>query len=261
MVDPTDVARFPSPWVRSAVADGVRFGCAVPLFSHNRPLGALSVVSLREAAFNEEDRALLEQCAGQIAIAVENALAYREIESLKNKLTQEKSYLEDEIRTETNFEEIIGASRALEQILRQVETVAPTDSTVLIRGESGTGKELIARAIHNLSSRRERTLAASPPRRFPTRRTRTSPSSRRRSRNCFGSIPPNRRNKKQAGRHAACNFAPPTGGANALGRRHSAPLIPLHLASAPCPDFGNLPNCGHGLLGAHSNKKCFVRSM
>ena len=94
----------------------------------------------------------------QVAIAVENALAFHEIEALKNKLEEEKLYLEEEIRTEYNFEEIIGNSPAFKRVLQKVETVATTDSTVLIFGETGTGKELIARAIHNLSDRRERTL-------------------------------------------------------------------------------------------------------
>ena len=101
---------------------------------------------------------LLSQVGAQIAIAVENALAFQEIANLKNKLAQEKLYLEDEIRTEHNFEEIVGESTALKELLKHVRTVAPTDSTVLICGETGTGKELIARAIHNLSSRRDRTF-------------------------------------------------------------------------------------------------------
>ncbi|MEG9439015.1 sigma 54-interacting transcriptional regulator [Edaphobacter sp. HDX4] len=100
----------------------------------------------------------LEQITKQIAVAVENALSYREISELKDKLTQEKLYLEDEIRTNANFEEIIGQSDALRRTLMDVETVAPTDSTVLIYGETGTGKELIARAIHNLSPRRGKTF-------------------------------------------------------------------------------------------------------
>jgi formate hydrogenlyase transcriptional activator len=153
-----DVDRFFSPWVQRALENGVRSGCAVPLIAHGRPLGALSVVSLREAAFNEEDAELLQQCSNQIAIAVENALAYREIEAVKNKLSQEKVYLEDEIRNELNFEEIIGQSPALRKVLQMVQTVSASDSTVLILGETGTGKELIARAIHNLSSRHERTM-------------------------------------------------------------------------------------------------------
>src|SRR5207249_11028958 len=108
-------------------------------------------------AFSQDEVDLLAQVANQIAIAVENALAFREIDDLKKKLAEEKLYLEDEIRTEYNFEEIIGESAALKRILKQVETVAPTDSTALIQGETGTGKELIARAIHNVSTRRERT--------------------------------------------------------------------------------------------------------
>jgi formate hydrogenlyase transcriptional activator len=101
---------------------------------------------------------LLAQVAGQIALAVENALAYRQIEELKDKLTEEKLYLEDEIRTEYRFAEIVGSSQAIQNILRQVEIVAPADTTVLIQGETGTGKELIARAIHNTSKRKERTF-------------------------------------------------------------------------------------------------------
>src|SRR5216684_3885177 len=114
--------------------------------------------SRHPSAFSQDDVDLLIQVANQIAIAVENALAYQQITELKDKLTKEKLYLEDEIRTEYNFEEIIGESAALKRILKEVETVAPTDSTVLIQGETGTGKELIARAIHNLSKRRERTF-------------------------------------------------------------------------------------------------------
>lgn len=157
-VSQVDLAKFSSPWVQHAAASGVRSGCAVPLISHARALGALSVVSLRDAAFAEEDLLLLSQVAGQIAIAVENALAFQQIEALKNKLSEEKLYLEEEINTTYDFEKIIGSSPALKRILKQVETVAPTDSTVLIQGETGTGKELIARAIHSLSERRERTL-------------------------------------------------------------------------------------------------------
>jgi len=93
-----------------------------------------------------------------VAIALDNALSYRRIEELNARLAEEKVYLEDEIRTDSRFEEIIGQSRALKANLKQVETVAPTDSTVLICGETGTGKELLARAIHNLSSRRQGTF-------------------------------------------------------------------------------------------------------
>ena len=95
---------------------------------------------------------MLSQVAQQVAIAVENALAYKQIAQLKDKLTEEKLYLEEEIQTDYNFEEIVGESRALKQVLKQVKTVAPTDSTVLILGETGSGKELVARALHNLSN-------------------------------------------------------------------------------------------------------------
>jgi len=137
---------------------GVKSACAVPLISHDRVLGVLGVGRLNENAFAEDDAALLTEVGKQVAIAVENALAYREIDALKNKLQEEKLYLQEEIRTEYNFEEIVGTSATLKRALQDVETVAPTDSTVLIFGETGTGKELIARALHNLSSRREHTL-------------------------------------------------------------------------------------------------------
>jgi formate hydrogenlyase transcriptional activator len=153
-----DLTRFSSPWVRHAVENGVRSGCAVPLIAHDRTVGALSVVSAHENAFGEADASLLSECAKQIAIAVENVLAYQEIANLKDKLSKEKLYLEDEIRSELNFERIIGESPAIKQVLKQVDIVASTDSTVLILGETGTGKELLARAIHDRSKRRERTF-------------------------------------------------------------------------------------------------------
>ena len=153
-----DLEKYDSEIARLLLAEGVRSVCCVPLVTRNRVLGALNVASLRDAAFTQADADLLSQVSAQIAIAVENALAFKEIAELKNKLAEEKLYLEDEIRTEFNFEEIVGDSAVLKLILRQVETVAPTDSTVLIQGETGTGKELVARAIHNLSNRRERTF-------------------------------------------------------------------------------------------------------
>jgi formate hydrogenlyase transcriptional activator len=136
-----------------AAAVGVKTLCLLPLASRKGVLGVLTLGSLQEGAFSDEEIAFLSQVANQVAIAVENSIAYRQIEELKNQLAQEKLYLEDEIRTELQFEEIIGKSDALRRVLAQVETVAPTDSTVLIYGETGTGKELIARAVHNLSSR------------------------------------------------------------------------------------------------------------
>jgi formate hydrogenlyase transcriptional activator len=137
-----------------AAEKGARSACHLPLVTRNRVLGTLTLGSMREGAFSSDDIAFLGQVASQIAIAVDNALAYRQISGLKDRLAQEKLYLEDEIRSELNFEEIVGKSEALRRVLKQVETVAPTDSTVLIYGETGTGKELIARAVHNLSSRK-----------------------------------------------------------------------------------------------------------
>ncbi|HYL10860.1 MAG TPA: sigma 54-interacting transcriptional regulator [Candidatus Acidoferrales bacterium] len=153
-----ELESFDSEVVRLLLAEGVRTMCCVPLVARDRVIGVLSLSSLRDAAFSQEDVDLLRRVAGQVAIAVENALAFKEIAELKNRLADEKLYLEDEIRSELNFEEIVGASSSLKQILKQAETVAPTDSTVLILGETGTGKELIARAIHNLSHRRDRTF-------------------------------------------------------------------------------------------------------
>jgi formate hydrogenlyase transcriptional activator len=133
--------------------DGIRSLCALPLTTAHRRIGSLVTGSVKPAAYDEEDVEFLRQVANQIAITVENALAYGEIQALKDKLAQEKLYLQDEVCSELNFKEIVGKSVALRRVLMLVETVAPTDSTVLLYGETGTGKELIARAIHNLSPR------------------------------------------------------------------------------------------------------------
>jgi formate hydrogenlyase transcriptional activator len=143
---------------RRLLESGVKSFCSVPLMSHNRAIGALNVGRKQDDGFASEDVELLRQVAQQVSIAVENALAYREIAELKDKLAKEKVYLEEEIQTEYNFEEIVGESRALKQVLKQVQTVAATDSTVLVLGETGSGKELVARALHNLSARRARTF-------------------------------------------------------------------------------------------------------
>src|SRR5579871_244165 len=133
---------------------GIQSLAHVPLKGRSGILGVLSLGTRREDAFCPDDLAFVAQMANQVAIAIENARVFGEVSNLKNKLTQEKLYLEDEIRSELKFEEIIGRSEALRLVLEQIETVAPTDSTVLIYGETGSGKELIARAVHNLSSRK-----------------------------------------------------------------------------------------------------------
>jgi formate hydrogenlyase transcriptional activator len=133
--------------------EGIKCSCFIPLVSRNRSAGVLALARLGESAFSPNDVGFLAQVAGQVAIAVENAAAYRQIADLKDKLAQEKLYLEDEIRTDLHFEEILGESAALRRALEQVYKVASTDSTVLIYGETGTGKELIARAIHDRSVR------------------------------------------------------------------------------------------------------------
>ena len=147
--------RFPKA-MQMIREEGIRSFCMVPLTTARRRLGALAVGSLEEHHYGGAGLEFLQQVAKQVAVAVENALAFQQIAELKDKLAKEKLYLEDEIRTEYNFEEIVGDSSALKRVLSQVGIVAPTDSTVLIQGETGTGKELIARAIHNLSGRRER---------------------------------------------------------------------------------------------------------
>ena len=140
------------------VASGIKNHFFVPLSTHARALGVLGVAHTTEDVFTPEDIEFLSRASGQIAIALENALAYREISELKDKLAQEKLYLEEEIRSEMNFDQIVGDSAALKHVLELVETVAPSDSTVLLLGETGTGKELIARAIHDHSRRKDRTF-------------------------------------------------------------------------------------------------------
>ncbi|HXA77882.1 MAG TPA: sigma 54-interacting transcriptional regulator [Candidatus Acidoferrales bacterium] len=157
ILDRTELAELEGP-DSAALAEGFRVICALPLISRNRTLGVLGLGRLHEGTFAQSDVDFLRQLANQVGIAVDNAMAYGQIADLKDKLAQEKVYLEDEIRTERHFEEIVGKSTALRRLLKEVETVAPTDSTVLIYGETGTGKELIARAIHNLSQRQPRSF-------------------------------------------------------------------------------------------------------
>ena len=128
--------------------------CLIPLISRDRVLGILGACSSREDVFSDDDISFLSQIANQSALAVENSFAYSQISELKDRLARENVYLESEIRSELHFDEIVGKSKALRHVLKEIETVAPADSTVLIYGETGTGKELIARALHNLSARK-----------------------------------------------------------------------------------------------------------
>ncbi len=138
--------------------DGTESFCFVPLTTARGQLGAMGFMSLHQEAYSDADIEFLQQVAQPVAVAVENALAFQQIAELKDKLAKEKLYLEEELRLEHGFDDMIGDSDALRNVLKQVEVVAPTDSTVLVQGETGTGKELIARAIHRLSSRGERTF-------------------------------------------------------------------------------------------------------
>jgi formate hydrogenlyase transcriptional activator len=153
-----DLADVPPEIYEKLVAEGLKSSCVIPLVNRGRGLGSLSISRTSEVPFTPDDVDFLTQAAGQIAIAIENALAYREISELKDKLAQEKLYLEEEIRSQMNFENIVGNSPPLKHVLELVETVAPSDSTVILLGETGTGKELIARAIHERSRRKDRTF-------------------------------------------------------------------------------------------------------
>jgi formate hydrogenlyase transcriptional activator len=151
---PTDLMHSNPSFAESMRDAGIQSLYSIPLVTTKGVLGTLNVGRRQERGFSTGDRELLHQIAKQLSIVLENARAYREIAELKNKLAEEKLYLEDEIRTELNFEEIIGESQALKNTLAHARTVARSDANVLILGETGTGKELIARAIHNMSDRK-----------------------------------------------------------------------------------------------------------
>lgn len=158
VINRLDPDTIPSEMYQKAKAEGMNSFCDLPLISRERLLGVLAVARRDENTFDEDQVQFLGQVANQVAIAIENAAVYGEIASLKDRLAQEKLYLEDEIRGEMDFEGIVGQSSGLRHVLSLVETVAPSDSTVLLLGETGTGKELIARAIHDRSRRKDRTL-------------------------------------------------------------------------------------------------------
>ena len=152
-----ELARF-DPKINPSIALGLKSACFFPLVARERLLGTLNVGRFPERAFTQDDVDFLRQVASQVALAADNALDYYQVAESRQRLAEERVYLNEEIRRERNFEEIVGSSAALKNVLKQVAIVAPTDSTVLILGETGTGKELVARAIHNMSGRRDHTF-------------------------------------------------------------------------------------------------------
>jgi len=155
VLDRPDPAQGTPEEHRIFAVEGLQSHCIVPLISRHRRLGVLGLCRVQAQAFSQEDVDFLARVASQVALAVDNALAYGEITALKDQLAHEKLYLEEEIRSELSFADIIGHSATLRHVLHHVEIVAPTDATVLLTGETGTGKELLARAIHNLSARHQ----------------------------------------------------------------------------------------------------------
>ena len=153
IVRDSELEHYPSPEYRRFVELGCRSACSLPLVTSNGTLGTLEIGSTTIGAWTDEDIEFLVQVASQIGIAVENALSYRQLNELKERLATEKLYLEDEIRLDNNNGNMVGEGAAFQSVLRGIKIVAPTDATVLILGETGTGKELVARAIHEMSSR------------------------------------------------------------------------------------------------------------
>jgi len=153
-----NIEELPAGFSESLKAESILSVAVVPLATGGGPLGLLVVGSRRLDAFGRADLDLLSQTAIQISLALDNALAYCRLHASAIRLEEERLYLESEIRSEYNFEDMVGKSAALRRVLDQVAIVAPTSSTVLLHGETGTGKELIARAIHNRSPRRGRTF-------------------------------------------------------------------------------------------------------
>jgi len=152
------IEKLPAGIVDRLKAESIASMAIAPMLTASGPLGVMTMGSRQPDNFGQEDLDLLSQISGQIALAVDNAIAYGRITEARDRLEEERLYLESEIRSEYNFEDIVGKSAALRKVLDQVAIVAPTQSTVLLHGETGTGKELFARALHNLSPRRERTF-------------------------------------------------------------------------------------------------------
>ena len=153
-----DFGRLEPAVTQMLISEGIESLALVPLSTPNGPLGVIALGSRRPGHFGTDDLDLLCQISTQISLSLDNAIAYGKLNESKDKIEEERLYLESELRSEYNFEDIVGKSHALREVLRQVEIVAPTDSTVLLHGETGTGKELVARAIHSLSTRKTRTF-------------------------------------------------------------------------------------------------------
>jgi formate hydrogenlyase transcriptional activator len=153
VVNEIDFDRFPSPLYRKAIEAGFHMGCSIPLLTRNGVCGTLELGRRSGKPFTGAQVKLLVQAGRQVAIALENSLAYNELAAIKEKLATEKLYLEDEIRSDQNFERMVGESPAFQSVMNSVRIVAPTDATVLLSGETGTGKELVARALHDSSGR------------------------------------------------------------------------------------------------------------
>src|SRR5258708_2540498 len=153
-----EIEKLPSAILERLKAESIAALAIIPLATSNGPLGRIGMGSKRPNNFGQEDLDLLSQISAQISLALDNALAYGRLSASRNRLEDERLYLESEIQAEHNFEDLVGKSPALRKVLEQIEIVAPTGSTVLLRGETGTGKELIARAIHSHSPRRDRTF-------------------------------------------------------------------------------------------------------
>ena len=155
---PREIGQLPESVAKPLRSCGIVSLVCVPLVGTKGLLGVISLGSSDEDAFDQDDLELLSQIANQISLALDNALAYRRITFSCRRLEDERNYLESEFQSQYNFEDIVGQSAGIKKVLEQAAIVAPTDSTVLLIGESGTGKELVARAIHNLSLRRDRTF-------------------------------------------------------------------------------------------------------
>jgi|SRR5579864_85308 len=143
---------------RRLFKEGINSDCVVPMIARGKCIGTLNVGSKAKNRYSEEDADFLQEVATQVALAVENMQAYEEINALKTRFEAENVYLQEEILRQHNFDEIVGNSPALLEVLRNIEVIAPTDATVLLHGETGTGKELLARAIHSRSPRSARAM-------------------------------------------------------------------------------------------------------